>query len=230
MVATLSHGIVGFWPRLWVQQAAQPVGRNGGLARVLPTDDTGLAQLAARGDRAAFTKLVELHQRSVYGLSIRLLRDPEEAADAAQEAFVRAFAALKSFDPAQPFVPWLLRIARNHCLDILRRRLPADRVLALDATPEGEDGQGRSRELPDERAVRSDDALETAQRNKVLGEAVEKLPFKYREVVTLFHVQQLSYQQIATVMGVPLGTVMTWLHRARAQLRVALQNREEVAP
>src|SRR5919206_2199632 len=92
-----------------------------------------LARAAARGDRPAFARLVELHKRVVYGLCVRLLQDQEEARDAAQETFVRAWGAMATYDPAQPFAPWLLRIARNHCIDVVRRRLPAVRRVELDA-------------------------------------------------------------------------------------------------
>ena len=192
--------------------------------RTLPPAETApeaaLARAAARGDRRAFGQLVDLHKRTVFGLCFRLLRDQEDAKDAAQECFVRAYAAVATFDAAQPFAPWVLRIARNHCLDLLRRRTPAAQRVELDAEPE--DG-GASRELPDPDALRGDDAIERRQLAGVLEKAVGELPPNYREVVHLFHVENLSYKEIATTLDVPIGTVMTWLHRARGRLRVALE-------
>ncbi|MBS2031679.1 MAG: sigma-70 family RNA polymerase sigma factor [Deltaproteobacteria bacterium] len=190
--------------------------------------DAELAKAAVRGERDAFARLVEQHHRAVFALCYRLLRERDEAGDAAQEAFVRAYASIASFDVAQPFAPWVLRIARNHCLDLLRRRLPADRVVALDA-PRDEDDV-RPRDLVDERAERGDEKLERAQTAQALDAAVAALPEKYRTVVSLYHQQHLTYQQIAEVLNVPIGTVMTWLHRARAQLRKQLAGAEEVAP
>jgi RNA polymerase sigma-70 factor (ECF subfamily) len=190
-----------------------------------PSHDASLALSAARGDRQAFARLVEEHKRSVYGLCVRLLSDPEEARDAAQEAFTRAYASLEGYDLEQPFAPWILRIARNLCLDILRRRIPARARVELDADTE----DGPPRELADTAAERADDALEKAQTRKVLEQAVAALPPNYREVVHLFHVEQLSYKEIAATMGIPMGTVMTWLHRARAQLRTTLEG-QEVSP
>jgi RNA polymerase sigma-70 factor (ECF subfamily) len=191
--------------------------------RALPPAETALdavlARAAARGDRHAFGQLVDLHKRTVHGLCYRLLRDAEEARDAAQECFVRAYAAVSTFDASQPFAPWVLRIARNHCLDLLRRRTPATQRLELDAEVE----DGVARELPDPEAVRGDDALERRQLAGLLERAVGDLPPSYREVVHLFHVEQLSYKEIAATLGVPIGTVMTWLHRARSKLRVALE-------
>jgi RNA polymerase sigma-70 factor (ECF subfamily) len=187
-----------------------------------PSHEASLAASAARGDRQAFARLVEENKRSVYGLCLRLLTDAEEARDAAQESFTRAYASLESFDLEQPFTPWVLRIARNHCLDLLRRRIPARARVELDAQVE----DGPARELPDTAAERADDAIEHAQTRRILEEAVASLPPNYREVVHLFHVEQLSYRQIASTMGIPMGTVMTWLHRARAQLRVRLEGKE----
>ncbi|MBS1108256.1 MAG: sigma-24 (FecI-like) [Anaeromyxobacteraceae bacterium] len=190
-----------------------------------PSHDASLAISASRGDRRAFTRLVEENKRSVYGLCLRLLTDPEEARDAAQEAFTRAYASLESYDLEQAFAPWVLRIARNHCLDLLRRRIPARARVELDA----EDEDGPPRELADTTSERADDAIQKAQTREALDRAVAALPPNYREVVHLFHVEQLSYKEIATTMGIPLGTVMTWLHRARAQLRNLLEG-HEVAP
>lgn len=182
------------------------------------TGEAALARAAAKGDRKAFGQLVDVHKRAVYGLCFRLLRHPEESRDAAQETFARAYASLSTYDPAQPFTPWVLRIARNHCLDVLRRRLPDAQRVELDAEPR----DGAQRELPDTGAERGDDALERRQLASALDAAVAALPQNYREVVHLFHVEHLSYKEIAATLDVPIGTVMTWLHRARARLRAAL--------
>jgi RNA polymerase sigma-70 factor, ECF subfamily len=188
--------------------------------------EAALARSAARGDKQAFARLVETHKRVVYGLCLRLLADPEEAQDAAQETFARAYASLDAFDAVQPFAPWVLRIARNHSLDVLRRRLPARQRVELDADPA--EGASDHREIPDPSAPRADEAIERAQLRTALDAAVSALPPNYREAVHLFHVEQLSYKEIAATMDVPIGTVMTWLHRARASLREALAGKEVV--
>jgi RNA polymerase sigma-70 factor, ECF subfamily len=188
---------------------------------VPPTSaEATLSRAAARGDKVAFGRLVDLHKRAVFGLCVRLLRDAEESRDAAQETFVRAYSAITTFDASQPFAPWILRIARNHCLDVLRRRTPAAQKLELDR-PAGDDGPVR--ELADEGATPADALLEQAQQRVALDAAVAELPHNYREVVYLFHVEHLSYKEIATALDVPIGTVMTWLHRARGRLRIALE-------
>jgi RNA polymerase sigma-70 factor (ECF subfamily) len=190
-------------------------------ARLAPpiSPDAAFARAAARGDKQAFSRLVDLHKRAVFGLCLRLLRDSEEARDAAQETFVRAYGAVGTYDASQPFAPWLLRIARNHCLDQLRRRVPVAAQLQLDAEPE--DG-APARELADTASPAADDLLEQAQTRTALEAAVAQLPPNYREVVHLFHVEHLSYKEIASTLDVPIGTVMTWLHRARGKLRESL--------
>jgi RNA polymerase sigma-70 factor (ECF subfamily) len=185
-----------------------------------PSPEASLARAAARGERAAFGRLVDLHKRAVFGLCVRLLRDGEEARDAAQEAFVRGYASLASYDPGQPFAPWILRIARNHCLDLIRRRVPAAQQVPLDADPE--DG-APAHDLPDVASPGADALLEQAQARSALEAAVAGLPANYREVIQLFHVEHLSYKEIAATLDVPIGTVMTWLHRARGKLRATLE-------
>jgi RNA polymerase sigma-70 factor (ECF subfamily) len=190
------------------------------------TADAALARSASRGDRQAFGRLVDLHKRAVYGLCFRLLRDPEDARDAAQECFVRAYSALDTYDPGQPFVPWILRIARNHCLDLVRRRVHESRRVELNTDPEC-----GPVDLADPAAVAPDVALERRETAATLAQAVDALPPAQREVVHLFHVEHLSYKEIAATLDVPIGTVMTWLHRARARLRLALeQGAKEALP
>jgi RNA polymerase sigma factor (sigma-70 family) len=188
-----------------------------------PTE-LALVRDAVRGDRAAFARLVDLHQRAVFGLCVRLLQEREEARDAAQETFVRAWAALATYDPANPFAPWLLRIARNHCIDLARRRLPAARRLELDAKRSA--GRAEVPELTDGAVQPADEQLAAAQQASAVDAAVAALPRNYREVIQLFHVEHLSYKEIAATLEVPVGTVMTWLHRARARLRERMKEEE----
>ena len=186
--------------------------------------ELALVRQAARGSRAAFARLVDQHQRAVFGLCLRLVQDREEARDAAQETFVRAYAALGTYDPAFPFAPWLLRIARNHCIDLVRRRLPASSRVELDAPDAA--GGAEPPELPDGAARPPDELLMDAQRASAVGMAVAALPQNYRAVIHLFHVEHMSYKEIAATLEVPIGTVMTWLHRARARLREAMADEE----
>ncbi len=189
-----------------------------------PSDEAAWARAAASGDRAAFGRLVERHKNSVYGLCWRLLSSQggsEEARDAAQEAFLRAYSNLAAFDARQPFSAWVLRIARNHCIDLLRRRRP---TLALVPETRGEEDAtpGVFSEPADPFAKGGEDAVQEREAQRDLDAAIAALAPRYREVVALYHVQHKSYAEIAATLDVPLGTVMTWLHRARKELKSRL--------
>lgn len=186
-----------------------------------PADEAVWARAAASGDKTAFARLVDKHKQSVYGLCYRLLGAAEESRDAAQEAFVRAYASVRNFDPRQPFAAWVLRIARNHCIDLLRRRRP---TLTLLSEGRGDDAPqtGVAAELPDPFAKSGEHAVQEVEAQRDLDRAVAQLPHRYREVIALFHVQHRSYAEIADTLGVPVGTVMTWLHRARKELKEKL--------
>ena len=193
-------------------------------ARSCPADEATWARAAAGGDKGAFGRLVERHKTSVYGLCWRLLGQQggsEEARDAAQEAFVRAYTSIASFDPRQPFAAWVMRIARNHCIDLLRRRRP---TLSLVPEARGEEaaGPGVAHDLADPFVKSGEAAVQEREAQRDLDEAVAGLPARYREVIALYHVQHKSYAEIAETLDVPMGTVMTWLHRARKELKARL--------
>ena len=208
-----------------------------GFALSLPTEERSLGpsltgeaawtRSAARGDREAFARLVDLHKRAVYGLCLRLLRHPEEARDAAQEAFARAFAGLSVYDPSQPFAPWLLRIARNHCLDQLRLRkrrpsIPLDVYNEYDEEIESPAWVVDPGDTPEE-------ALERADSQAAIYQGIRQLAPKYRLAIELVDLQQMDYQDAAAVMGIPLGTLKSQVSRARIQLRGALLNNPRFA-
>jgi RNA polymerase sigma-70 factor (ECF subfamily) len=172
------------------------------------------------GDADACRLLVTRHQRSVHNLLARLLRDPAEAEDLAQETFVRAFRHLATFDPRYKFSSWLLRIARNAGIDALRRRAPI--ALPLD----GEEGRpGPAASIP---APAGEDGLKRLERqdlSRALEEALGRLRPEYRELVVLRYHEDLGYDEIAEITGLPLGTIKSWLHRARAEMAEILADR-----
>ena len=169
-----------------------------------PSDDPLLAQRAAAGDRAAFEALVRRHSGQVYGLCRRLVGDAAEAEDRAQEAFLKAFRHLDRYDPARPFLPWLLRIARNACLDALRARR------AWGPLPE---------QLPADEAA---PPVDWGVRQQV-GEAVEALAPQQRAVLHLRFALGLSGPEIAAELGASPGAVRACLHRALHTLRRRLR-------
>ena len=167
------------------------------------------ATRARAGDEAAFAKVVVRYQRPVYGLCVRYLRGPD-AEDAAQETFVKAFVHIGDFDPARPLLPWLLTIARRLCIDRLRKH---------KTDP---DTEAASRAI-DDVTPSAEAQASTHEQLALLALAMKDLPDGQREALTLFHVEGMTYKDIATALEVPIGTVMTWLHRGRGQLRAVIE-------
>jgi RNA polymerase sigma-70 factor, ECF subfamily len=163
------------------------------------------ATLAGRPD--AFGELVSRYERAVYNLAVRTLRDRTEAEDATQEAFFKAYRALATFRPGAKFSTWIFTICYRLCCDRIAKR----RRLSGDELPDRADPSAG----PETLAERNDDA----QR---LRAAIDALPEKYRAVITLYHLQGKQYDEIATVLNLPLGTVKTHLFRAKEQLRKVL--------
>jgi RNA polymerase sigma-70 factor (ECF subfamily) len=163
---------------------------------------------ARRGDRSAFETLVRSVQRSVYGLCLRLLRTEAEAAEVAQETFLRAYQHLGRYDESKPFDLWVLAIARNLCLDLLRRRSRVrtqDVDEMHDSLPSGERSQ--------------EEGVIAAEEHRSLESALSTLGTDDREVLALYYVQKRTTKEIALVMGVAPGTIMARLFRAREKLR-----------
>lgn len=189
------------------------------LLEVLPIEsacrtDAELAAAAAAGDGAAFGELVERYERAIFHLCLRTLRDRDEAADAAQEAFFKAYRGIRTYRPEAKFSTWLFAIAYHGCCDRLSRR----KRMSGEELPDRADPAAG----PEHQAVANDEA----QR---LRGAIDALPEKYRAVITLYHLQNRQYEEIAEVLGIPLGTVKTHLFRAKEQLRRLLAEEAEGA-
>lgn len=180
-----------------------------------------LAVSALRGSEAACEALVRRFERPVYNLIARLVRDPAAAEDLTQDTFLKVFRALGTFDPRLRFSSWLFRIAHNTALDHLRRRklLPAD---PPPAAPGEEPPEAR---LPDPLAVSPEDAAARSELLRALDEAIDELRPEYKAAVVLRHQEDLDYGEIARVLDVPVGTVKTYLHRARRELATRLAGR-----
>jgi len=180
--------------------------------------DEALAVEARRGSEAAFQLLVERYERPVYGLLLRIVRRPETAEDLAQETFLKAFRALGRFDPERKFSSWLFKIAHNAALDALRR--DGHEPLSLDA-PVGDSEEAP--ELPaDPKAENPFARAAGRDLGRALEAALRGLRPQYREILLLRFVEELSYEEIAEVLGTPLGTVKIHLFRARRDLARAL--------
>jgi RNA polymerase sigma-70 factor (ECF subfamily) len=192
---------------LLVEPRADPIAS----ATPLPTDDELIAAVA-NGQGEAFGVLVERYERAVYHLAVRTLRDGEEAKDATQEAFFKAFRAIRTFRQGAKFSTWIFTIVYRVCCDRLARR---KRYFGDELPDRADPAAG-----PQEQAESADEA-------RRLRAAIDALPEKYRTVITLFHLQNKQYEEIAQVLDLPLGTVKTHLFRAKELLRKAL---EDAAP
>jgi RNA polymerase sigma-70 factor (ECF subfamily) len=168
---------------------------------------------ARRGDEQAFAALVRAVQRPVYGLCLRLLRTEAEACEVAQETFLRAYQNLDRYDESRPFDLWALTIARNLCLDILRRRTR----LRTENVDE------HAQALPSGEASLEEEAI-AKQERRSLEEAMATLSVQDREVLALYYVQKRTTREIAQVMNVAPGTIMARLFRAREKLRRRMQS------
>lgn len=168
---------------------------------------------ARRGDDQAFAALVRAVQRPVYGLCLRLLRTEAEACEVAQETFLRAYQNLDRYDESRPFDLWALTIARNLCLDILRRRTR----LRTENVDE------HAQALPSGEASLEEEAI-AKQERRSLEEAMATLSVQDREVLALYYVQKRTTREIAQVMNVAPGTIMARLFRAREKLRRRMQS------
>jgi RNA polymerase sigma-70 factor (ECF subfamily) len=185
-------------------------------------EDYDLVARALEGDQAAFTRLRNKYWRSIHTMLGRMIRDKNDAEDLTQEAFIKAFNSLQSFNTDYAFSTWLYKIASNNCIDYLRKRRL--KTVSIDAPVQTRDGEVQM-EIADPSAVRPDVPLTSAERTHVLQEAIKNLPDKYRIVIEMRHTQELEYADIAEKLGLPLGTVKAHLFRARALLLKRLQGK-----
>jgi len=174
-------------------------------------DDPSLVTATLAGEHEAFGTLVERYDRAVYNLCLRTLRDVEEAKDATQEAFFKAFRGLRTFRPGAKFSTWIFSIAYHACCDRLARR---KRYSDGELTDRADPG-------PSPAAV-----VERLDEATTLRAAIDGLPEKYRAVITMYHLQGHQYEEIARVLELPMGTVKTHLFRAKELLRRQLAPRD----
>ena len=181
--------------------------------------DEVLAERFQRGDALAFEELVARYHRPLYHFAYRLLGGAEDAEDATQDTLIQVYHALPAARLDLPLRPWIYRIARNRCLDLLKRR----RTVAFSALLADETGDPFQLDVADTSPL-PDELAERADFQRVLGEAIARLPPPYREVVALRYAGDLGFAEIAAVLSMPENTVKTRFQRAKAALRLALRD------
>ena len=179
-------------------------------------DETRLIGRARAGDREAFGLLVERYMRRAYCQALALVGSREDALDLSQEAFARAFRARHTLDPERPFYAWLYQILRRLCFNFLRDARTRSRILA---------GDGGAWLVARAQANASDPAaaLDRSEAAARIARAIESLPDREREVLVLKEFEDLKYREIADLVGVPVGTVMSRLYSARRRLAERLE-------
>jgi RNA polymerase sigma-70 factor (ECF subfamily) len=173
------------------------------------TSEDALVSRSARGDEQAFGVLVERYKGMLYSMATRLMKDRGRAEDAAQESFIKAWAALPGFKGESKFSSWLYRICYNTCISELRKKRPEvelDEAVGLGVSGPVEEFRNRDMQA-------------------VIRDEVSKLPDDYRAALTLYHFNGLSYEEIAKLTRKPMGTVKAHIHRARAALKTRLLER-----
>ncbi len=177
-------------------------------------DELRLIQDVLAGDTDRFEDLVHAHERGVYNLCLRMLGNEQDAMDASQESFFRAYRALESFRGDSKFSVWLYRLTSNVCLDMLRRR-PAAPSLSLT------DEEERELPLPDT-GPSPQEALERKELRQAVRRGLTALPPEFRQVLILREINGLSYEEIGAAVGLEAGTVKSRIFRARKKLAAAL--------
>lgn len=185
--------------------------------------DYKLVQQAIKGDQKAYASLMDRYRDSIYFLLLKMVNNKDDADDLTIEAFGKAFKNLNQYTPNFAFSTWLFKIASNNCIDFIRRK--KKRTLSIDRRQENDDGMETTIHLksdmldPEEKFVKK-------QKIILLQEIVKKLKPRYRELVELRYFKELSYEEIAQQLDIPLGTVKAQLFRAREFLQGILKNVE----
>ena len=185
------------------------------------SDDNILINKALDGDQTAYEKLMKKYYQLIYNLIFRMISRKEDVEDLTQEAFIKAFNSLKNFDKQFAFSTWLFKIATNNAIDYLRKKKL--NTFSIDREIESDESDFRF-EIPDHEN-KPDRIIIEDERKKILDEAIESLPPKYKEVILLRHKMDKEYEEIAKELKLPLGTVKAHIFRGRELLNKYLKDK-----
>lgn len=173
-----------------------------------------------KGDQAAYSDVVQFYQERIYQHCYRMLGNKHEAEDLAQEAFIRAYVNIDSFDERRKFSTWLYRIATNLTIDRIRKRKPD---YYLDAEIKGTEGLTMYSQLSSTNPLPLEE-VENLELNHYIHQQISELPPKYRSIIILRYLEEFSLQEISDILDIPIGTVKTRIHRGREALRKKLRH------
>lgn len=177
------------------------------------------------GDQKAYAELMSRYKDSIYYMLLKMVNNRDDAEDLTIEAFGKAFRNIRQYTPDYAFSTWLFKIATNNCIDFIRKKRKM--MLSIDRGFENEEGQDISLEVKSE-GPGPDDVMMKKQKVMMMKDVVEKLKPRYRRLVELRYYQELSYEEIAEELNLPLGTVKAQLFRAREFLYQIMKNSEYV--
>lgn len=190
----------------------------------MQNDDLKLVERIQSGDKDAFREIVEKYQRKVYAICYGMLKDSESSMDVSQEVFIKVYRYIAKFNQQSSFYTWLYRITVNMCIDYIRKNSKMQKVEYDDALSHGDgDGQGEEYLLPSRLGIHPDKVYGRKELRQKMLEAMETLNEKHRTILILREVEDLSYEEIADVLNISKGTVMSRLYHARRYFQAALQ-------
>lgn len=184
-------------------------------------EDRKLVARAKEKDPKAFEILERKYRKSVYYMLLKMVKNSDDAEDLTQEAFAKAFVSIEKFDSKYAFSTWLFRIATNNTIDFIRKKRV--QTISIDSPLKGDDGSSMRLDVKD-RGPDPNQVMLKEQRKQYLAKALDRLPEKYRTLVELRYFQELSYQEVADELQIPLGTVKAQLFRSRELLSQELKN------
>ncbi|MDX5346745.1 MAG: sigma-70 family RNA polymerase sigma factor [Hymenobacteraceae bacterium] len=188
--------------------------------------DFKLIQAAVEeGDEKAYAELMNIYKKPVYHVVLKMVRNPDDAEDLTIEAFAKAFKNLHKFNPEYAFSTWLFRIATNNCIDFIRKN--KIKTMSIDSAIKIDNGDEITIDFKDANPNPQESAIKN-QKIEIMQHIVSKLPEKYQKLVTLRYFNELSYEEIATELNAPLGTVKAQLHRARELLYDMVKNKKHL--
>jgi RNA polymerase sigma factor (sigma-70 family) len=183
-------------------------------------EDRQLIDMALQGDEKAFETLLNKYRNLVFSIMIKMVRNHQEAEDLTQEAFMKAFNSLSSFNDEFAFSTWLMKIASNNCIDFLRKRKL--RTYSIHEPIQYKDEKIEI-DIPDHEPTPERHLLQN-ERAKMIQTAIDELPERYRYVILLRHKEEKSYEEISEILNLPLGTVKAQIFRAREILNKKLKS------
>jgi len=189
------------------------------MHKITPEDGALIARIQ-RGETSAFNELVRRHERRAYSYALRLTRNADEAADIVADAFVRVYRSLGTFRGDSSFTTWLYRIETNCFLD-MKKKVSAQRTVSLEEILSTTNGQTDT-QIADDRETPLEH-VEKGERITVIQQVMRQLPKSHQAILMMYHAESMSYDEIADVLNMPIGTVKSRLNRARLRLRDALR-------